>query len=111
MPAWTARCNKAVNNRLFSLIAPYVPPYALVIHRGRRSGVEYRTPALGFRSGDTILISLPYGERSDWVLPRPLRLAARTPPKVLLARINSSPDQQPPTIRKQSEVSPCPHAH
>jgi deazaflavin-dependent oxidoreductase (nitroreductase family) len=68
MPAWAARWNKALNNRLFSRIAPFIPPYALVIHQGRRSGDEYRTPVLGFRAGDTILVALPYGERSDWVL-------------------------------------------
>lgn len=131
MPAWTGRWNKRVNNRLFSRIAPFVPPYALVIHRGRRSGAEYRTPVLGFRWGDAILVALPYGERSDWVrnllaagegvvrqagkrfpvteivvvdrrstmvakLPRILRLAARTP-KVLVARINSTLNQQIPT--------------
>ena len=67
MPAWTARWNRGVNNRLFSRIAPFVPPYALVIHRGRRSGAEYRTPVLGFRWGDAILVALPYGEGSDWV--------------------------------------------
>jgi deazaflavin-dependent oxidoreductase (nitroreductase family) len=133
MPAWTARWNKAVNNRLFTRVAPYVPPYAVVIHQGRRSGVEYRTPVLGFRSGDTILVALPYGDRGDWVrnlatagegvvlqagrrfrvtqivladrgsptvarLPRILRLAARTP-TILLARVNSAPDQLPPTSR------------
>jgi deazaflavin-dependent oxidoreductase (nitroreductase family) len=67
MPEWAPRWNKAVNNRVFSLIAPHIPPYALVIHRGRRSGAEYRTPVLAFRSGATILMALPYGERSDWV--------------------------------------------
>lgn len=67
MPVWAPRFNKAVNNRVMRLWAPYLPPYLLVLHRGRKSGTEYRTPVLGFRAGDTILIALPYGDQSDWV--------------------------------------------
>ncbi len=59
--------NKAVTNRIQGLYAPYVPPLAVVVHRGRRSGREYRTPVTAFRSGRTLIIGLPYGADTDWV--------------------------------------------
>ena len=44
-----------------------VPPWAVVLHRGRRSGRDYRTPVLAFRRGRTLIIALLYGEESDWL--------------------------------------------
>ncbi|TDE34069.1 nitroreductase family deazaflavin-dependent oxidoreductase [Actinomadura sp. 6K520] len=59
--------NKAVTNRIQGVYAPYVPPLAMVVHKGRRSGREYRTPVTAFRSGRTLVIGLPYGADTDWV--------------------------------------------
>jgi deazaflavin-dependent oxidoreductase (nitroreductase family) len=42
--------------------------YASVIrHRGRRSGRAYETPVGVVRDGDTYLIALPYGLRTQWL--------------------------------------------
>jgi deazaflavin-dependent oxidoreductase (nitroreductase family) len=42
--------------------------YASVIrHRGRRSGRSYETPVGVVRDGDTYLIALPYGQRTQWL--------------------------------------------
>lgn len=63
----TARCNRAVTNHLARPLAARVPGMAVVIHRGRRSGREWRTPVMVFRSGGGYLIALTYGRGSDWV--------------------------------------------
>jgi deazaflavin-dependent oxidoreductase (nitroreductase family) len=67
LPRSLARFNRVVNNRVQGVWAPYVVPWAVVIHRGRTSGREYRTPVTAFRSRDRLLIGLPYGANTDWV--------------------------------------------
>jgi deazaflavin-dependent oxidoreductase (nitroreductase family) len=62
-----ARFNKRVTNRIQGLYAWLVPPWAVILHRGRRSGRLYRTPLLAFRRGRTLVIALLYGEESDWL--------------------------------------------
>lgn len=47
---------------------PYLPTFAFVIHTGRKTGRQYRTPVNAFLRGDRYLIGLPYGRESDWVL-------------------------------------------
>jgi deazaflavin-dependent oxidoreductase (nitroreductase family) len=42
-------------------------PVAVVVHRGRRTGRRYRTPALAFRADDGYVIALFYGSDRDWV--------------------------------------------
>jgi deazaflavin-dependent oxidoreductase (nitroreductase family) len=58
--------NKRFVNPLQRIWAPWLPPFALVEHTGRRSGHLYRTPVLALRSGGTLAIPLFYG-RTDWV--------------------------------------------
>ncbi|QKG25513.1 nitroreductase family deazaflavin-dependent oxidoreductase [Actinomadura verrucosospora] len=67
MPRRLRRINKAVTNRVQGVYAPYLPPLAVIVHKGRTSGREYRTPVTAFRSGDRIIIGLPYGTDTDWV--------------------------------------------
>ena len=62
-----ARFNKRVSNRIQGLYAWLVPPWAVVLHRGRRSGRHYRTPLFAFRRGQTLVIALLYGEESEWL--------------------------------------------
>jgi deazaflavin-dependent oxidoreductase (nitroreductase family) len=62
-----ARFNKVVNNRLQGVYAWLIPPWAVILHRGRRSGRPYRTPLLAFKRGSTLVIALLYGEESDWL--------------------------------------------
>jgi deazaflavin-dependent oxidoreductase (nitroreductase family) len=66
-PNWLARFNRVVTNRLFRPLARRLPGYAVVVHTGRRSGREYRTPVNVFRRGGGYAIALTYGPDSDWV--------------------------------------------
>ena len=62
-----AHFNKAINNRVQGLYAWILPPWAVILHRGRRSGRPYRAPVLAFRRDRTLIVALLYGEESDWL--------------------------------------------
>ena len=62
-----ARFNKLINNRVQGIYAWILPPWAVILHRGRRSGRPYRIPLLAFRRDRTLIIALLYGEQSDWL--------------------------------------------
>ncbi|HEX6232074.1 MAG TPA: nitroreductase family deazaflavin-dependent oxidoreductase [Jiangellaceae bacterium] len=66
-PRWLARANRVGFNRVVRLIAPRLPGFGIVVHRGRRSGRSYRTPVNVFRREGGFLIALTYGSDSDWV--------------------------------------------
>lgn len=66
-PRWVARANKAGLNRFTKFIAPWAPGWAVVIHRGRKSGRTFRTPLWAFRRPDGFVIALTYGPDADWV--------------------------------------------
>ena len=40
---------------------------SVVRHVGRRSGRTYQTPVIAAQHGDSFLIALPYGKRTDWL--------------------------------------------
>jgi deazaflavin-dependent oxidoreductase (nitroreductase family) len=40
---------------------------SVVRHVGRRSGRTYETPVIAVKHGDSFLIALPYGHRTDWL--------------------------------------------
>jgi deazaflavin-dependent oxidoreductase (nitroreductase family) len=61
-----ARFNKRVTNRVQGMWAPWLPPWVVIVHNGRKSGREYRTPVLAWRSGDRLEVVLYYGAGSDW---------------------------------------------
>jgi deazaflavin-dependent oxidoreductase (nitroreductase family) len=67
IPRTVARFNKRINNPIQRQYAWLLPPWSVIVHRGRRSGRLYRTPVNAFRRGDTIAVAILYGERSDWV--------------------------------------------
>jgi deazaflavin-dependent oxidoreductase (nitroreductase family) len=67
MPAWMPRLNRRIFNRVQGLWAPYLPPYAMIVHRGRRSGASYRSPVVAYRRGATLSIGLLYGSEAQWV--------------------------------------------
>lgn len=62
-----ARFNRVFGNRIVGRILPRVPGFGAIHHHGRKSGRDYRTPVKVFRSGDSYVVSLPYGADSDWV--------------------------------------------
>jgi deazaflavin-dependent oxidoreductase (nitroreductase family) len=68
--AWSrslARFNKKVTNRVQGLWAPYLPPWAMIVHKGRRSGRVFQTPVVSARDAGRLEIVLWYGDRADWV--------------------------------------------
>jgi deazaflavin-dependent oxidoreductase (nitroreductase family) len=67
IPRIVARLNRAGLNRLTRRLAPWLPGFGVVVHRGRRSGREYRTPVNVFPRSDGVRIALTYGADSDWV--------------------------------------------
>jgi deazaflavin-dependent oxidoreductase (nitroreductase family) len=67
LPKWLARFNKHVTNRVSGMIAPRVRPFATVVHRGRRSGGEYRTTIMGWVEGGALTVALTYGPEVDWL--------------------------------------------
>jgi deazaflavin-dependent oxidoreductase (nitroreductase family) len=42
------------------------PIFAVVEHRGRKTGRVYRTPVAARRSGDGFIIALAFGAQVDW---------------------------------------------
>lgn len=48
-------------------MAPHLPGFAMVAHRGRRSGRSYRTPVNIFAADGGYVVALTYGRESDWV--------------------------------------------
>jgi deazaflavin-dependent oxidoreductase (nitroreductase family) len=67
LPKSLARFNLVVTNPILGHAAKRLPGFAIVIHVGRRSGREYRTPVNLFRSGDSYVIALTYGADAQWV--------------------------------------------
>jgi deazaflavin-dependent oxidoreductase (nitroreductase family) len=62
-----ARFNRQVTNHVTRPFAAVLPGFAVVVHRGRRTGRTYRTPVNAYRQGDEFVIVLPYTSHSDWV--------------------------------------------
>jgi hypothetical protein len=67
IPRRVIRFNNAINNPIQSRYAWLLPPWAIVLHRGRSSGRQYRTPVIAFKRGRMLSIGVLYGDRSDWV--------------------------------------------
>ena len=67
LPRSIARANRRVTNRLLGGLATRLPGFGVVVHTGRRSQRQYRTPVNVFRRGDRYIIALTYGPDADWV--------------------------------------------
>ena len=67
IPSAVGRWNKAGLNRVTRHVAPWMPGFGLVIHRGRRSGRQYQTPVNVFPAADGYVFALTYGPDTDWV--------------------------------------------
>lgn len=66
-PRWLARVNRRVTNRVLGRVAPRLPGFGVVVHTGRASRREYRTPVNVFRRGDAYVFALTYGADAQWV--------------------------------------------
>jgi hypothetical protein len=54
-------------NPVSRLFVKWLPGFAIVRYRGRRSGRLYRTPMNVFRRGDQCVFALTYGSDVQWV--------------------------------------------
>ena len=54
-------------NPFTRLFVHRLPGFAIINHRGRKSGQTYRTPMNVFRDGDDYLFALTYGSDVQWV--------------------------------------------
>jgi deazaflavin-dependent oxidoreductase (nitroreductase family) len=54
-------------NRFTRLFVHRLPGFAIISHRGRKSGEIHRTPMNVFRDGDDYLFALTYGSDVQWV--------------------------------------------
>ena len=62
---WLRGFNKKVTNRITMRFAGK-RVYAVVYHRGRKSGKDYQTPVVAMPTGDCFVFPLPYGAHTDW---------------------------------------------
>jgi len=66
IPQSITRFNRSVTNRVTRRFAGRAPGFAIVIHKGRKSGKEFRTPLNAFPTKDGFAIALTYGPETDW---------------------------------------------
>jgi deazaflavin-dependent oxidoreductase (nitroreductase family) len=67
IPHVITRLNRWALNPLMRTFAGRIPPLAIVIHHGRRSGRRYETPVLAFPRGASVTFALTYGTDVDWL--------------------------------------------
>lgn len=67
LPRALARFNRVATNHLGRALAPQVPGAAVIVHRGRKSGREYRTPIAAFTRTGGYAVALTYGPGAEWV--------------------------------------------
>jgi len=72
-PATAKRFNKIVALPLAG--HRYLPVWAVLKHRGRKTGKEYAVPLAVIPTDTTFIIALPWGRETDWV--RNVRAAGR----------------------------------
>lgn len=66
LPKTLARLNKRITNPVMRRFGR-IPPLAIIVHRGRVSGREYRTPVFAFPTDEGFAIGLTYGRDVDWL--------------------------------------------
>jgi deazaflavin-dependent oxidoreductase (nitroreductase family) len=67
LPRGLARFNLVVTNRVTAPFAGRLPGFGIVVHTGRTTGVERRSPVNVFRAGERYVIALTYGADAQWV--------------------------------------------
>jgi len=66
-PRPLARFYRRATNRVIGPLAARLPGFGRVVHRGRVTQREYRTPVNVFRHDGRYVIALTYGPDSHWV--------------------------------------------
>lgn len=68
IPHGMRQVNKVALNKVTQRLAPWLPGLGVVVHRGRTSAKQYRTPVNVFpRPGGRYVLALTYGPDTDWV--------------------------------------------
>jgi deazaflavin-dependent oxidoreductase (nitroreductase family) len=67
LPESLARFNRVVTNRVTRHVADWMPWFALIVHRGRKSGAAYRTPVNAWLDHENVIVALTYGPDTDWL--------------------------------------------
>src|SRR5437762_156059 len=67
LPHSVALFNRRVTNRLTGRLATRLPGFGVVVHTGRKTHRQYRTPIFAFRRAGKYVIALTYGPNTDWV--------------------------------------------
>jgi len=67
LPRGLARFNRVVTNRISRPVAGWLPGFAVIVHRGRKSGAEHRTPVNAWLGDDDVIVALTYGRDTDWL--------------------------------------------
>ena len=62
-----ARFNRVVTNRISRPLAGWLPGFAVIVHVGRKSGAEYRTPLNAWIGDHDVIVALTYGRDTDWL--------------------------------------------
>jgi deazaflavin-dependent oxidoreductase (nitroreductase family) len=65
-PPWLERMQIKYINPAVGRVAPYLPGFAIVKHRGRKSGRDYETIVSAYRKGSVLAILLAHG-KTNWV--------------------------------------------
>jgi deazaflavin-dependent oxidoreductase (nitroreductase family) len=66
-PRWLARFNRRVTNPLLGRLATRLPGFGVVVHTGRKTHRQYRTPVNVFQRADGFVVALTYGPDAEWV--------------------------------------------
>lgn len=67
LPSVIGKVNRVITNPITRRFAGRVPPFAIIEHQGRTSGMLYRTPIMAFASTGGFVVALTYGAETDWV--------------------------------------------
>ena len=65
-PAWVDRLQMKYMNPVARRIARIMPTFAIIAHRGRKSGKRYETVVQAYHRGSVVAILLGHGQ-TDWV--------------------------------------------
>ena len=67
VPRAVAQFNRRVTNPVARSITPWLPCLGTLEHVGRKSGRQYQTPLLVFKTQDGFVILIGYGPQTDWL--------------------------------------------
>lgn len=65
-PPWFENFQVKYFNPMIKPLARYMPGFATIKHRGRKSGKSYETIVTAYREGNVLAIALGHG-KTDWV--------------------------------------------